>query len=417
MTSRIQSATTIQDYIDIIESPDCSEWLLENLPAIMANTERKAPLSVDVPLIKAVLASPHFSQKAAEVWRGVTWYVERTAVSMFESDMPLSPNGLLLAVGDRYGGRDASFRVKVLRSSQVTEEIVSLISEDYRLTSIREAAKHPLLTFEKGIKFVTHEDAKCRANVIRQAWLPDESLYLLRDDSDSAVSRAAKKALKARGLSETDEIDAVMDDEVSLFFLSASEDEDMLVRIGSNPLSPASALQTVAELGGRGAFAVAANPNAPSDLLESMSLTDAESKVWRSKIRPVLAGNPNNTVKGLLALVECSRWDADTMAKALMHPLTPEDVVNENSTNYGSKTRIAAIKSGKINQENLDTILVHDTRTNVLSAILDYCPKMLSNTQVLHCHRRSGATRVRNKALALLNSRGFSLTSDVDSIE
>lgn len=187
-------------------------------------------------MVYSVLASSECTERCVEVLDGDYFfrmmYVLRHAA---QNDLPLSPVAIAHLVNDRYTGRDIPSRISILQHQNVTPEIVAFYATDYRVTITRVLAKHRLLNAVSAEKFARSDDAKTRANVAGQDVLPEESLRLLKHDRDPMVVRAAVKAIKSRGIADTDELDAVMDDEVSLFFLTASDDEMTLTRLGSSP--------------------------------------------------------------------------------------------------------------------------------------------------------------------------------------
>lgn len=322
-------------------------------------------------------------------------------------DLPLSEPAMMHATIDRWRQRDVEYRMTVMKHQSVNEAVIAHYARDWRVTISRAVAKHHLLNAETGKHLLESNDPQTRANVVRQPWVERESLYLLANDRNANVRKAAKKALAERGLPETDEIDAVMDDEVSLFFLTASEDEDTIVRLGSSLNTPEDTLRTIAGLSWKGKMAVAGNSAAPSDLLEDLSLEVIEADRWNSEIAAVLAANPNNTGAGLEALVQAARWDRETILAALRNPNCTPFIARDRGTHYAARNRAAAIKTGFLEREQMDYIMRTEYRDGVLRAVVEWDGSTADDLRT--CYQRGG-TKVREKAEARLAEMGEPLT-------
>ena len=80
-------------------------------------------------------------------------------------------------------------------------------------------------------------------------------------------------------------------------------------------------------------------------------------------------------------------------------------MVAEKGTMYGSKIRIAAIKSGFLISEQVVDIMHSEYRSNVLTALIDNnVPHFMTDNHLRSCYARGGK-RVQEKAIAMLVER------------
>lgn len=403
-------ARTADDLASIITDPETTESVLIQVVNRVKTMDSSAYQDVNR-LMYLVLASPICTQGVIDVADDYFHRIPLVVRAALEKDLYLSPAAMEYASADRWHQRDVDYRKIVMTHSCVTASIISKYANDWRVTISRIVAKHPLLSLTDAQPLLSSKDAKTRANVAGQPWVPVETLHLYRNDPDSSVVKAAKRALAARSLPESDEIDAVMDDEVSLFFLAASDDEATIKRLGSSLNSPEETLRMVAGIGAVGAHAVAANASAPPDLIESMSIEASSHAYSRDReLAVILAANPRNTGAGLSALSEASRWNYDMTLLILRNPNCTPSIAREKAKQHGARLRIAAINTGFLTRDEMDYIIAHEYRDGVLRAFVECKEALVSDLQT--CYARGG-----EKVKALAAARLVELKEPLEVVE
>jgi len=416
--------TSVQDVIDLIHGDYASEYLFTAIPEVFSRNNSN--LSDDViyeyyyaetrqKIIRAILQSPHVTEKFQDEWRRSFWETPSIAADMLMNGEYLTQVGVNIALA--WSNAPTMFKLFLMKSAYCQPDIVKTYATDSRLSVIRAAAKHPMLTKENGSTLLNHEDATCRLNALTQPWVTSDQLYLMRSDRNPLVVKKVLKELAKRGLAETDELDEALEDEVGTFFLLAAEDEDTMVRIGASRKSQEDSLRAVANSGfPRAVAAVAGNPATPTSLLDEITRIETPTldelrakglyyKPSNKEIRLALASNPNSSNESIERILGDSRYEGDVIVACVStHKKVSAEAVNTAMVNSSAKSRVALLNTEKVNLKWIKRTVENEDRVSILCALIENYADSLSQED-LESLMASDSEKVRNMATAALNGK------------
>jgi hypothetical protein len=414
LIERTTLSENLDDLILVANNPNATEAVLLQVVSSLVTFHRWDYLKKGE-VVRAILQSESCTENVIEglFCHPLTGIIRGIAFAAIEDGTVIPEPVFYHMLKTDYVFRDSiSMQRRLLKSVHASERIVDFLSRDWRITLIREVAKSPLLDEDRIPSLIKKGDTITTVNLIKhQKTLSDESLYFLRDDPSEKISKAAMKEISARGLAKEDELDAALEDEVSLFFLTASDDEETLLRVVSNPNTPVDVIESLANTSTVLRNRIASLATTPHSLLESMSLelVNAERGSYNYDLMLSLVGNPSNTAHGITSLVDRFSWVRNLILAAFKNPNCPREVVEQRGAAYSSRARIAALRTGFVPQELIDSYIPYERRNGVLVEVIKYHSATPEN--IRHCYQ-NGDQKVKDLAIAKLQELNEPLNAD-----